>query len=609
MRYGVKNHIELAPFRVLAHQLVWQVIQKIGQTGNILISVHKRNKDMEFIWYAIAGIILVYAFGYVSNILNMMSEKIRRMEFTNRSLEDFPDDLRSFYADTINELKVLGFADYNLIQTINEGGMEFWEYVLYHDITKTYAYVDAFIPPIPGRLTSVTMNSYFPSKSGNGDSAEKMVFTVNGLMPMFMGKIPNVILTDAYALNLQDLFTHHQQEVKKYQDAVDVEPLTQIDTAEVSRQFFGHYHEYLIENNFIHATAQVDVFRISWKGVLHRLRMRKGDPRAERIYVQYQERAAEAARIGKETGQPIVPPEAEAAAFTNFRRAERISPSLLQRLIIFGITLIFSFVAFSFIFEPQTLTILIVVLIVHELGHFLVMRATGHKNLSIFFIPLFGAAAKGTKLNASIQEQMFILLAGPMPGIILSYLLFRYVDGQLGIMPQLEFRPILVKLAIFGYVLNLFNLLPLYPLDGGRIVNLSFFAMHPWIDLLLKVGALVVFAFGSLQIQDPILLMLAIAVLFLIPQNFKQAKALYSIRKQLPDTIESPLQQLTEVFETINKAGYAGYPYQQRNGYVAAVVDNWSAINTTLAERCKVLAIYIGCLAVSIYMIFSDVIK
>jgi hypothetical protein len=66
------------------------------------------------------------------------------------------------------------------------------------------------------------------------------------------------------------------------------------------------------------------------------------------------------------------------------------------------------------------LLILTAVVIFHELGHFLAMKAFHYKELGIFFIPLLGAYASGTKREVSQKQSAIILLAGPLPGIIVG---------------------------------------------------------------------------------------------------------------------------------------------------------------------------------------------
>lgn len=106
------------------------------------------------------------------------------------------------------------------------------------------------------------------------------------------------------------------------------------------------------------------------------------------------------------------------------------------------------------------------VVVFHEMGHFLAMKFYHYKELGIFFIPLLGAYASGSKHEVSQKQSAIILLAGPVPGIlagILVYLISQQSDNYL-----------LERVAWILVFLNLLNLLPVYPLDGGQLLNRLF---------------------------------------------------------------------------------------------------------------------------------------
>ncbi len=107
---------------------------------------------------------------------------------------------------------------------------------------------------------------------------------------------------------------------------------------------------------------------------------------------------------------------------------------------------------------------LVSVLVIHELGHFLFMKKFGYTNVKMLFIPLMGAFVEGKKEEYHQKESLIVLLAGPIPGIILGlFLLYFGVEWKLEWMNDLAF------LFLF---LNILNLLPLDPLDGGQILKL-----------------------------------------------------------------------------------------------------------------------------------------
>jgi len=119
------------------------------------------------------------------------------------------------------------------------------------------------------------------------------------------------------------------------------------------------------------------------------------------------------------------------------------------------------------------LLILTAIVVFHELGHFLAMKAFHYKELGIFFIPLLGAYASGTKREVSQKQSAVILLAGPLPGIIVGVILFIVTRNQLTEIGYEDYR-LLGNTAMLLIFLNVLNLLPIYPLDGGQLLNRLF---------------------------------------------------------------------------------------------------------------------------------------
>jgi len=133
---------------------------------------------------------------------------------------------------------------------------------------------------------------------------------------------------------------------------------------------------------------------------------------------------------------------------------------------------IFSLVIFAMSFllffedQLQFIIQLIIVLVVHELGHFLMMKKFKYKNVRMLFIPLMGAFVQGKKRNYSEKQNFWVLIAGPFPGIFIGLGLLWYagIDPKYGLW--------ISELAALFLLLNIINLLPLDPLDGGQMFKL-----------------------------------------------------------------------------------------------------------------------------------------
>jgi Zn-dependent protease len=129
----------------------------------------------------------------------------------------------------------------------------------------------------------------------------------------------------------------------------------------------------------------------------------------------------------------------------------------------------------------KTLLLITVIVVLHELGHFAAMKRFRYKDLGIFFIPLLGAYVSGTKREVSQKQSAIILLAGPLPGIIIGavfYILSHNSNNDLLLFNDhaLDFE----KVGFWFIILNLINLLPIYPLDGGQLLNRVFLDEESW---------------------------------------------------------------------------------------------------------------------------------
>ena len=122
-----------------------------------------------------------------------------------------------------------------------------------------------------------------------------------------------------------------------------------------------------------------------------------------------------------------------------------------------------------YIFKQWEILLLITaIVLIHEAGHFLAMKMYHYNDLGIFFIPLLGAYVSGSKREISQKQSAIILLAGPLPGIIIGiilYLLDQYSGSHYFLGSSFS------RIGMLFILLNIINLLPIYPLDGGQLLN------------------------------------------------------------------------------------------------------------------------------------------
>jgi Zn-dependent protease len=114
--------------------------------------------------------------------------------------------------------------------------------------------------------------------------------------------------------------------------------------------------------------------------------------------------------------------------------------------------------------DLSMLGIVIVVIFIHEMGHFLAMKIFRYSDVKMFFVPLFGAYVTGIKREISQRQRAIIILAGPVPGIVIGAICYLFGMDQE--------NNLLLKTGSSFLLLNVFNLLPVTPLDGGNLISI-----------------------------------------------------------------------------------------------------------------------------------------
>ncbi len=128
-----------------------------------------------------------------------------------------------------------------------------------------------------------------------------------------------------------------------------------------------------------------------------------------------------------------------------------------------GFTALFSVVVYSLIFGWQFAVGLVALLFVHEMGHAIVMKLKGIPIGGMIFIPLLGAAVIMKQMPKNAKDEAEVGIAGPIAGAIAAMVCLALAREN----PDTVWAP----LAYFGFFINLFNLIPIVPFDGGRVLG------------------------------------------------------------------------------------------------------------------------------------------
>ena len=231
-----------------------------------------------------------------------------------------------------------------------------------------------------------------------------------------------------------------------------------------------HDFELQSEEGSIHCQLQLD---LQWQPFKLDYQLRANDQ-----LIQSGEREAE--QLARSTPEHEAPVRQRFSIIGLASLALKLFKSAKMLKVLFAAA---SVAAYSWLFSFQFALLLIGCLVFHEYGHIRAMKYFGLKTKGIYLIPFVGGLAVGeNKLNTRWQN-VVVSIMGPVFGLLLSViaLLLYVITGN----------PLFAGLAGFNALLNLFNLLPILPLDGGHILKSITFSMHSVVGLTMCIaGAL-----------------------------------------------------------------------------------------------------------------------
>lgn len=177
--------------------------------------------------------------------------------------------------------------------------------------------------------------------------------------------------------------------------------------------------------------------------------------------------------------------------------------------------------------------------VLHEYGHALTARWFGIPTRDITLYPI-GGVARLERMPERPWQELVVAIAGPAVNVAIAVLLFGglLATGNLGwpTLRTLESGPLLERLMYTNISLALFNLIPAFPMDGGRVLRAGLamylnYALATRIAARLGQAVAVVFGFVGL-FANPMLILVALFVWFAASQELgavERRSALYGI--------------------------------------------------------------------------------
>ncbi|MDX1300709.1 site-2 protease family protein [Photobacterium sp.] len=260
-----------------------------------------------------------------------------------------------------------------------------------------------------------------------------------------------------------------------------------------------HVHEFELSNGEKTINCRLDI-ALSWQPFLIEYSVRAND-----------QVIADGSRNEKDIEQqtPSTAPTSE-RKFSLIGLVSLGMKALKSAKIIKGVLAVTSLAAYSWLFSVQFALALVACLVFHEYGHIRAMKYFGMKTKGIYLIPFLGGLAlSDEKINTRWQD-VVISIMGPLFGLIMSLLCIvaYWITGEM----------FFAGLAVFNALLNLFNLLPILPLDGGHVLKSISFSMNSKIGIALcalaAIGGVIISYQLELTLFGFLLVMGSIEILF-----------------------------------------------------------------------------------------------
>jgi Zn-dependent protease/CBS domain-containing protein len=229
---------------------------------------------------------------------------------------------------------------------------------------------------------------------------------------------------------------------------------------------------------------------------------------------------------------------------------------------------------------------LFVCVVLHEYGHALTARKYGIKTRDITLYPI-GGVARLERLPDRPIEELWVALAGPAVNVVIAILLIAYLFFTNGLprITDMSFTQgsFVERLVAINIYLVLFNLIPAFPMDGGRVLRALLALKLEYVQatqIAATIGQGIALLFGFIGLfTNSFLLFIALFVWIGAAQEASMVQVRHSLggipitrAMQTDFQVLSPSDTLSRVVELILAGSQQDFPVVE-NGRVAGILD------------------------------------
>lgn len=222
-----------------------------------------------------------------------------------------------------------------------------------------------------------------------------------------------------------------------------------------------------------------------------------------------------------------------------------------------------------------------VCVVLHEFGHCLQIKRYGIQVRDIVLFPI-GGVARAEAIPENPRHEIIVAISGPAVNFVIAGVLFGGLAFA-GIPPHGD--GYLVNLAWVNLGLGLFNLIPAFPMDGGRILRGVLHLRLPYLAATRRardVGQLVALGFVAIAFVDTTFIMLAVVAIFVFAGGMIEERAV-ALRMRLSgrraadlaDTVSrvfAASDRIDAVFPRVGAGAAPAYAIAAESGALAGVV-------------------------------------
>jgi stage IV sporulation protein FB len=220
------------------------------------------------------------------------------------------------------------------------------------------------------------------------------------------------------------------------------------------------------------------------------------------------------------------------------------------------------------------MVLLFLCVLLHEFGHIFTARAFGVNTPYVTLLPI-GGVAQLERIPEDPRQEFLIAIAGPLVNVVITILLVVFAGAQLNPSAATAVDnthiAMVDRLAIVNLFLALFNLIPAFPMDGGRVLRALLASRFGYVratELAASIGQFVAYALGFIGLfYNPILIFIAIFV-YLAASSEAHMVALRAASHGVPvsyammthfETL-SPDGHLDDAVQTLLQTGQGEFP-------------------------------------------------